>query len=511
MVQLGAEKDGRGDECRRRQAYLSADRSGQSPRRSPGAQKQRFLSTSSSASYVKPLLASSTRRGDSARGRSPFRQALDEAKETLAGTRASDGRSRVLTASAQASPAWQTHLSVQDESAKVSVAYDEAQQAPSGRGYSARKSGAKGRGGEYSVEELKSTPPRRKAEVEDDELRRTVPDSKSSPRGGRISEERRAPRQEVSIETKRGDSYGKAIKVCLKLNNGIESRASNEEKTTGEPNWVAKASPIRRTVNALSENRHGSKQERGTRGYESPEELRRRKNTESPRSQRAGGEKCFEDTSGDMGVEGEERHVAGEVRSNSSNDYDGQNRSAVDARTEETEEEDPNNQRRWCNRGRVLWSTYAEPAGRRASVGTRPASPNTVRPQSEPVMRPYHGLYERSLRANGMDPTNFRTSRCCGGSNAGFSCAVQERRRHIDCSLLWRGNGGSGFAAERVRAPVDGLPDRLEAGRILDSFNRRAELLGTTSPTPLRAKAAWMENPGDPEYRYVEEWKASAA
>lgn len=488
-MQLSAEKEDRDDEPRSRQAYLSPGRSGQSPRRSPGAQKHRFLSTSSSESYVKPRLASSA-PGDSTRGRSPFRRALDEAKETLAGAR-DNGRSRVFTASAKALPAWQTHLSAQDEPAKVSIAYEDVDQAPSVNGHSSRKSGAKGRGVECSVE-FKSTRSRRRAEDGDDELLRTLRDSKSSPWGDRIFDEGRAPRKAVYIEANRVVSNGKSIEVCLKLNNERQSRDSNKVSSTGETNRIAKAPPTRRAplqqglMTALAENRQGSKQKRG---YEPPEEWGQ-KSTESHQHQSAGDEKCFEVASDDVEVEGEERNVAGEVKFNSSNSYGGRNRNALeDARTEETEE-DSDDQRRWRRRGRVLWSTHAEPAGR----GTRRASANTVRPHSQPTIRPYHGLYARSLRANGMDPTNL-------------SCtAVHERRRHIDCSLLWRGNGGKGFAAERVRVPVDGLPDRLEAGRILDSFNRRAELLGTMSPTPLRTKAAWMENPGDPEYRYVEGW-----
>jgi len=461
VVQLGAEKEGRGDIPRPRQAYLSADRSERYPRGSRGAQKKRFLSTFSSVSSTEPRLASSA-RGDSPRGRSPFRQALDEAKETLADARYR--RPRVFTASAKASPAWGTHLSIQDESAKVSVAYEEVEQAPSGEGYSARKSCAKGKGVEYSSD-IQSTRSWRRAEDGNGERLQTLRDPKSRPREGRIFEEGREPRKAdprraktVSIKAKRGGSSGKALEVCLKLDNGRE-RPPNGEKTLGGTNRIAKhMAPVRKAaplqqglMNALEENRQRSKQRRGARGYEPPEEWRRRKRTQSPRHLRAGGERCFDDTSDDTEVKGEGRRVAGEVEFNSSNGYGGRNRNVFEGtRTEETEEGDSDDQRRWRNRGRVLWSTHAEPGARAASVGTRCISPNTVRPHSQPAVRPYHGLYARSLRANGIDPANYRASRGCGGSDVGMDCAVRDRRRHIDGSLLWRGNRGRGFAAERV-------------------------------------------------------------
>lgn len=177
---------------------------------------------------------------------------------------------------------------------------------------------------------------------------------------------------------------------------------------------------------------------------------------------------------------------------------------------------------RWRRRGRVLWSLYAEPAARaaaasarnpytsRSSLGTK-ISPTTALPEDRVEPKPYHGLYARSLKANGIDPMAFRESpssntRCCYRCRSNiFDCDGQSNTRGssgVEDSMPIRpSRAGEPLAAERARAPVDGLPDRLEAGRVLDSLTRRAELVGTARPTPLRAKAAWMENPGDPKYR----------
>lgn len=185
------------------------------------------------------------------------------------------------------------------------------------------------------------------------------------------------------------------------------------------------------------------------------------------------------------------------------------------------EEDTADEDRRWRCRGRVLWSTHAEPLSRGANASAwKP--PDAVDPpdplvcptsRSRQSIRPYHGLYAKSLKANGIDPVFFRASKCnryccccycrrVGGKDGYCATRNVPACTQIDDSLLLRSSrAGDHLAAEHSRAPVDGLPDRLEAGRVLDSLNRRAEILGITPPTSLRAKAAWMENPGDPEYR----------
>ena len=196
---------------------------------------------------------------------------------------------------------------------------------------------------------------------------------------------------------------------------------------------------------------------------------------------------------------------------------------------EEEEEEDEENRRRWRSRGRNMWSANNTDLTSRArsasykktlafdqttySTATAPAA----RCRS-PGAQPYHGLYARSLQANGIDPDVFRMPRrclhhCCdrrgvaGADNTTKTTARvgTKNKKNGSSSLFRRCNrrGCDYLATEWARAPTNGLPDRLEAGRVLDSFNRRAELLGTEPPTSLRAKPAWMENPGDPEYMYV--------
>ncbi|CAM9484812.1 unnamed protein product [Ectocarpus sp. 12 AP-2014] len=158
----------------------------------------------------------------------------------------------------------------------------------------------------------------------------------------------------------------------------------------------------------------------------------------------------------------------------------------ITAKEKDVNEE--NQQReRWSTRGRVLWATHTEPAARATSTDSRIFPRATMQSCSQPVVRPYHGLYARSLQANGIEPANFRSSSCF--------CHATENRQ-IDGSVLWPDRENEA----RTRSPVDGLPDRLEAGRVLDSFQRRAELLGKMPPTTLRAKTAWMEKPGDPQY-----------
>lgn len=221
-----------------------------------------------------------------------------------------------------------------------------------------------------------------------------------------------------------------------------------------------------------------------------------------------------------QGMKQEERHG---VLKDTYNDNRGQRyqqsiKNAVFQATDAEEKDD--DEQRWRSRGRTLWSTHAEPIARAASAALRKpyrlqhsdvTANTTIRPRAQTV-RPYHGLYARTVQANGIEPANFLSPRCCCRCECHCVVGTEKAVRvgcnpacvQIDDFLLQHGNrGGDHLAAERTRAPVNGLPDRMEAGRVLDSFNRRAELLGVTPPTPLRTKAAWMENPGDPEYRYV--------
>lgn len=168
-----------------------------------------------------------------------------------------------------------------------------------------------------------------------------------------------------------------------------------------------------------------------------------------------------------------------------------------DSRREHGPEKVEEYQRRWRNRGKILWNTHAESAARMKSGSPRHLLGRNIHPGPQTAgARPYHGLYERSLQANGIKPSEFRASRyrCCGDGN---DRRCGKGHGQIDGSLLWRSSRGG----RHTRAPSDGHPDRLESGRILDSLNRRAEIMGTNPPTPLRAKTAWMENPGDPSYR----------
>lgn len=207
------------------------------------------------------------------------------------------------------------------------------------------------------------------------------------------------------------------------------------------------------------------------------------------------GERCFDHNYQEAKAEERDKHTTHEMEIRH---YDIRNRKSYDKiRAEDAGEEDAEGQRRWRRRGRALWSTHAEPAARNVSSGSRLVAQQTIRSRSQSPVRPYHGLYARSLQANGIDPDNFRASPCCCG--CGTSCATGHMV--VDGSLLWREHRvRDSLAAQRTQAPTNGLSDRLEAGRVLDSLNRRAELLGTIPPTLLRAKAAWMENPGDPAY-----------
>lgn len=463
------------------------------------------------------------------RGHLAFREALDEAKETLAGVRGS--QPGLVAARVQ-----KTHISVEGESASVSVSYAEADQTtssplkPTPNMGSTHKSGRKEKMTECPV---RSNRPRPRSKPEETGRKQPDIDTEHNPVlcprvRGSCSEGMRplksTPRRSktVYVEAKRGGSDGKGFKVHLQLNNGkipegssSNYNVSNKGVNAGENYRPANTAPCRksplhqglRAISDFKEDPHDqqhSKQRKRTDGYEPLEEWERASSDEDKQREptvgklRAGGERCFDGGHEDIEPEGDERHSTYEGVSKSRGDWNQQYSDST--RAEETEE-DASDQQRWRNRGRVLWSTHAEPAARATSAGSTRATPHTVRSHSQPATRPYYGLYARSLRANGIDPTSFRSR--CGYNAAGSSCAVAQR--HVDGSLLWRGNrGNDSFAAERTQAPMDGLPDRLEAGRVLDSLNRRAELLGTMPPTPLRTKAAWMETPGDPEYRYYE-------
>lgn len=188
------------------------------------------------------------------------------------------------------------------------------------------------------------------------------------------------------------------------------------------------------------------------------------------------------------------------------------------------EEEDQEDRRRWRRRGRAMWSNNnnAEQASRAKSTAFQTSVAAASARSRSRGAQPYHGLYAKSLQTNGIDPALvLRTSRHCRclqchcrhdrgcvasvGTKEKNSTRVDGAKQRNEFSLLRRCNrpGCDYLANEWARAPTGGLPDRLEAGRVLDSFNRRAELLGTGPPTPLREKPAWMENPGDPEYMCV--------
>lgn len=493
------------------------------------------------------------------RGQSAFQEALDEAREIL-GVRG--GQSGVVAASVQeAFPAWKTRFSVQDQSANVSDYNKETDQTtPSppklasnaGGSSPIYEVGRRGNGVEFSCS-VRSNPPRSRNRPEETSRehpdrgetekhhRVLCPSRSTTPRarargsfdeheGMRRRKETSRRVKTVNVEAKRGGSTGKSksIKLRLKLNNGSSSEssssdcnASNKGICTDKKTRTAKTGPCRsaplhqgsRKLSSLKEDPlEYAKETMAAGGYEPLEEWRRpsseqdnerrcarwQKKHHEPTlgSLTAEGERCFDDGHQEPEPEGEERHVTYGGVSKSR----GWNQHYIESSSAEETEEDADDQRRWRDRGRVLWSTHAEPAARARSTGSTRAASHTVRSHSQPATRPYFGLYARSLQANGIDPTNFRASRR-GYDGSGLSCAAAQK--HLNGFLLWRGSrGDDSFATERTRAPTDGLTDRLEAGRVLDSFNRRAELLGTMPPTPLRAKAAWMETPGDPEYRY---------
>lgn len=174
----------------------------------------------------------------------------------------------------------------------------------------------------------------------------------------------------------------------------------------------------------------------------------------------------------------------------------------------------------WRRRGRALWSLHAEPVERYAAGALRETwdrrrACGGISTTDIPGARRYHGLYARTLAASGVDPAAFgrwRRPACssCDRSYApatggGVGDSTRDSGPVIGRSVLPRRGrpGRDGAEARRFRAPVDPRPDGLEAGRIFDSLNRRAQLVGGQPPTLLLRKAAWMERPGDPPYRSV--------
>lgn len=519
IAQLGEEKKGRKD----------MPRETASRRRSSSTSKNHFEGACWTSGGESCLETRSTSIPETlSRGQSAFREALDEAREIL-GVRKS--HSGVVAASIrEAFPACKTRLSVQDESANISVSYEETNQTTSsppklagsmGGSSSTYESGRKEKGTEHFLCS-KSRWPRNRPQ----ETSRKQPGAQTQHHRSLCSTRSTNPTprrvKTVYVGAKRGGSNGKSLKVRLQLNNenspetsSSECNASNKGISKDKNSGTRKTAPCRsaplhqglRTMNSLKDNDHSKQRKRAGR-YESSEESRESGDRDNERrcsrwqeKQRGATQRKSRVVDGghrEIEPDGKERHVAYEGGSNIRGSWKQQ---YFDNSSGEEIEEDAGDQQRWRNRGRVLWSTHAEPAARATSTGSTRAASHKVRSHSQPATRPYYGLYARSLRANGIDPTNFRASRW-GYDAAGLSCA--EAQEHVDGSLLWRGNRGDDpFAAKRARAPTDGLPDRLEAGRVLDSFNRRAELLGTMPPTPLRTKAAWMETPGDPEYRYT--------
>ena len=193
-------------------------------------------------------------------------------------------------------------------------------------------------------------------------------------------------------------------------------------------------------------------------------------------------------------------------------------------RASKTCEQGEDNDEEWRQRGRGLWATYVEPTSRAASAALR--EPYEFKhPETQDALTgrlrlqsgwPYHGLYARSLQANGLEPAYFRTSLCSISDRhcrylTGFDAAVSGReapsnscRLNLDDSVIERDSrAGDPLAEACSRAPTQGLSDKLEAGRVRASFNSRAKLLGIEPPTPLRTEAAWMAKSGDSQYRYV--------
>ncbi|CAM9827883.1 unnamed protein product [Ectocarpus sp. 12 AP-2014] len=542
-------------------------------------------SASSSAVSDNGAARTATRGGGSGRGCSPFREALDEAKEQLAHVR------RQRERSGGALPC-RTRVSVHDASAKVSVSYQEIDHnsgnsssgqekgSPTKRvancsgseesyhsdRYSTRKNTGrkkttadlvelkgprlKGRAEEKWPLPRGTRPGRNKEQGHDDEFRCTwrgmdvscqefgCKDEGSGRSNGRgVVSPRRV--ETVCVEATHGSSAKEDDEICLKLerktmgdtakNTGIISRRGRKQGTASSSlDRRAKSFAIRSSRSERSEQsaprasgdcsrpRAGldpCKFEANRRSKESVLDneylhARQREGMVGASLRSCGGQErigekeaegkrpsCFYSMHNlnrtcTSDVKDEEEGCFAPQTRRGDCDYRGKwnhdHSERITAKEKDVNEE--NQQReRWSTRGRVLWAAHAEPAARATSTDSRIFPRATMQSCSQPVVRPYHGLYARSLQANGIEPANFRSSRC--------SCHTTENRQ-IDGSVLWPDRENEA----RTRLPVDGLPDRLEAGRVLDSFERRAELLGKMPPTTLRAKTAWMEKPGDPQY-----------
>ncbi|CAB1118899.1 unnamed protein product [Ectocarpus sp. CCAP 1310/34] len=548
--------------------------------------KSHFEGTSASSRVVSDNGAgrSITRGGGSGRGRSPFREALDEAKEQLAHVWRQRERS-------EGALPCRTRLSVRDESAKVSVSYQEiehnsgdissGEEKGSPPKHVANRSGSEEsyHSGEYSTRKktgrkkktaylVEVKGPRRKGRPEEkrplprgtrpsrnkehghDEFRCTwrgmdlsqesgcKDEGSGRSNGRRVASPRRV--ETACVEAAHGSSAEEDDELCLKFqiktkgdtanNTGIVSRRGRKQGTASSSlDRRVKSTAIRSSRSERSEKsaprasrdcarprasldpckfeaNRGSKESVLDNGYL---HARQREGMVGASLRSCGGEErigekeeegkrpsCFDSTHHLNGTctsdvkDEEEGCFAPQTRRGDCDYHRKWNRDHNERITAKEDDVNEENQQRerWSTRGRVLWATHAEPAARATCTDSRIYPRATMQSCSQPVLRPYHGLYARSLQANGIEPAKIRSSRC--------SCHTTDNRQ-IDGSVLWPDREN----AARTRSPVDGLPDRLEAGRVLDSFERRAELLGKMPPTTLRAKTAWMEKPGDPQYR----------
>lgn len=169
----------------------------------------------------------------------------------------------------------------------------------------------------------------------------------------------------------------------------------------------------------------------------------------------------------------------------------------------------------WHRRGRALWSVHTEPISRALSIDGRMQQANSGNGGNTSIVASngtmhYHGLYARSLKANGIDPVAFGQCRCvtcsrCARRVTVIARNVNDRARpcnaHEDSISNPSERERNKVDVSRVHVPADRLPNQREAGRVLDSLNQRAVLMGTAPATSLRTKTAWMESPGDPQYK----------
>ncbi|CAM9762801.1 unnamed protein product [Ectocarpus sp. 4 AP-2014] len=527
--------------------------------------------TSASSSAVSDNGAgrTATRGVGSGRGRSPFREALDKAKEQLAHVRRQRERSE------GALPCRTTKVSVSGNSSsgeekgsppKRVADRSGSEESHDSDGYSTRTKTGRKKKTAYLVE-LKG--PRRKGRPEekrplprgtrsgrnkehghDDEFRCTwrgmdvscqefgCKDEGSGHSNGQgVASPRRV--ETACVEATHGSSAEDYVEICLKLERKTKGDTANNTgviSRRGRMQGTASSSLDRRATSTAIRSSRSERSEqsapRASRDCSRPRasldpckfeasrgskervldneylHARQREGMVGASRRSCGGEErigekeaegkrpsCFDSTHHLNGtytsdVEDEEEGCFAPQTRHGDCDYRGKwNRDHSEKITAKEKDVNEENQQRerWNTRGRVLWATHAEPAARATSTDSRIFPRTTMQSCSQPVVRPYHGLYARSLQANGIEPANFRSSRC--------SCHTTENRQ-IDGSVLWPDRENEA----RTRSPVDGLPDRLEAGRVLDSFERRAELLGKMPPTTLRAKTAWMEKPGDPQY-----------